>query len=158
MLIGPTWRVVEEGARLAGRTVVEASLAATSVPFVDTVPVRRVGFGLAMFLDPKGSNLLDFLGDDLDERARTIDHFLSQCSEEEVNELLAAFQAAVLRRALRASDGRCGPRRDSTQRSFPTRQTSSSSRQIVDLRRTLDELSTIVDRLTKAQQEVDSSD
>ena|SRR2546428_4821152 len=101
MVIGSARRVVKKGARLAGRTVVEANLAVTSIPGADTIPVRRMGFGLAMFLDPKGSNLLDFLGDDLDERAETMDRFLSRCSEDEVNELLTAFQEAASRRARR---------------------------------------------------------
>jgi hypothetical protein len=100
--------VFEKGARLAGRTVVEANLAVTSLPGADTILVRRMGFGLAMFLDPKGSNLLDFLGDDLDERAETLDRFLSHCSEDEINELLTAFQEAAWRRARR--NGRNGGR------------------------------------------------
>ena len=54
-----------------------------------------------MVMDPRGSTLLDALGDDLDERAHTMDRFLNRCSDDELNELMAAFQAALARRAAR---------------------------------------------------------
>jgi hypothetical protein len=58
-------------------------------------------------VDPRGSTLLDVLGDDLDERAHTMDRFLNRCSDEEISQLLAAFQEAAARRgARRAGDGR----------------------------------------------------
>jgi hypothetical protein len=87
------------GARLVGRTVTEANLALMSLPAGDATPLRRVGFGVSLILDPKGSNLLEFLGDDVDERAATLDEFLSRCDDGEINELFLAFQAAVVRRA-----------------------------------------------------------
>ncbi len=101
-MLGTAKRVVKKGSKLAGQAVSEAGLALSSVPGGDTVPLRRVGFGVSMVMDPRGSTLLDVLGDDLDERAHTMDRFLSRCTDSEVNELLAAFQEAAARRAARA--------------------------------------------------------
>jgi hypothetical protein len=104
-VLGTAKRVVKKGSKLAGRAVSEAGLALTSVPGGDTVPFRRVGFGVSMVMDPRGSTLLDVLGDDLDERAHTMDRFLAKCSDEEITELLAAFQEAVHRRSVRRGEG-----------------------------------------------------
>ena len=98
-MFGSARRVVEKGSKLAGRAVSEASLGLTSVPGADTIPLRRIGFGVSMVMDPRGSTLLDALGDDLDERAHTMDRFLNRCSDEDLTELLAAFQEAAARRA-----------------------------------------------------------
>jgi hypothetical protein len=100
-VLGTAKRVVKKGSKLAGRAVSEAGLALSSVSGGDTIPLRRVGFGVSMVADPRGSTLLDVLGDDLDERAHTMDRFLNKCTEEEVNELFSAFQEAVRRRAVR---------------------------------------------------------
>jgi hypothetical protein len=100
-VLGSAKRVVKKGCKLAGRGVSEATLAVTDVPGGDTIPLRRMGFGVSMVLDPRGSTLLDVLGDDLDERAHTLDRFLNRCSDEEVSHLLAAFQEAAARRAAR---------------------------------------------------------
>ena len=100
-MLGSAKRVVKKTSKLAGRAVSEGTLALTSVPGGDTIPLRRIGFGVSMVMDPRGSTLLDALGDDLDERAHTMDRFLNRCSDEELNELLAAFQAAAARRAAR---------------------------------------------------------
>jgi hypothetical protein len=77
--------------------------ALSSVPGGDTIPLKRLGFGVSMVADPRGSTLLDVLGDDLDERAHTMDRFLDKCSDEEVGELFSAFQEAVRRRAERGA-------------------------------------------------------
>ena len=101
-MLGSAKRVVKKGSKLAGRAVSEASLAVTEIPGGDTIPLRRFGFGVSMVMDPRGSTLLDALGDDLDERAHTLDRFLNRCSDEELNELLVAFQEAAARRAARS--------------------------------------------------------
>jgi len=100
-VLGTARRVVKKGSKLAGRAVSQAGLAVTEIPGGDTIPLRRIGFGVSMVLDPRGSTLLDVLGDDLDERAHTMDRFLNRCSDEELNELLSAFQEAAARRAAR---------------------------------------------------------
>jgi hypothetical protein len=100
-MLGAAKRVVKKSGKLAGRAASEASLALTSVPGGDTIPLRRFGFGVSMVMDPRGSTLLDALGDDLEERAHTMDRFLKRCSDEELTELLAAFQEAATRRAAR---------------------------------------------------------
>ena len=100
-VLGSARRVVKKGLKLAGRAVSEATIGLTSVPAADTIPLRRIGFGVSMVMDPRGSTLLDALGDDLDERAHTMDRFLNRCSDEELYELMAAFQEAAARRAAR---------------------------------------------------------
>ena len=102
-MLGTAKRVVKKGSKLAGRAVSEASLGLTEVPGGDTISLRRLGFGVSMVMDPRGSTLLDALGDDLDERAHTMDGFLNRCSDEELNELLATFLEAAARRAARRS-------------------------------------------------------
>ena len=104
VLLGPAKRVVKKGSKLTGRVIGETSVAITSLPGADTIPVRRFGFGVSMVMDPRGSTLLDALGDDLDERAHTMDRFLDRCSDEELTELLATFQEAAARRAARRSE------------------------------------------------------
>jgi hypothetical protein len=155
MVIGPSGWVVSKGARFLGRTAVDANLALLALPVVNSIPVRRMGFGLAMFLDPEGSNLLDFLGDDLEERATTLDHFLSGCSEDEMNELLIAFQEAVQRRARRAAAQPASPKRNSTRRSSGARAARSSG-EIAKLQSTIDQLSAVVDELAQSWQGIDS--
>ena len=101
-MLGAAKRVVKKGSKLAGRAVSEVGLAVSEIPGGDTIPIRRAGFGMSMVIDPRGSTLLEVLGDDLDERADTLDHFLNKCSDREIAELFAAFQEAVARRAARA--------------------------------------------------------
>ena len=103
-MLGTAKRVVKRGSKVAGRAVSEAGLALSSVPGGDTIPLRRVGFGVSMVMDPRGSTLLEVLGDDLDERAHTMDRFLTKCSDGEINELLEAFQEAARRRAARRAE------------------------------------------------------
>jgi hypothetical protein len=98
---GTARRAVKKGSKLAGRAVSQAGLAATEVPGGDAIPLRRIGFGVSMVMDPRGSTLLDVLGDDLDQRAHTMDRFLNRCTDDEITELLAAFQEAAARRAAR---------------------------------------------------------
>ena len=105
-MLGTAKRVVKNGSKLAGRAVSEAGLALSSIPGGDTIPLRRLGFGVSMVTDPRGSTLLDVLGDDLDERAHTLDRFLAKCSDEEINGLFDAFQEAVRRRAVRQAQAR----------------------------------------------------
>ena len=100
-MLGPAKRVVKKGSKLAGRVIGETSVAITSLPGADTIPVRRLGFGVSMMMDPRGSTLLDALGDDLGERAHTLDRFLDRCSDEELSELLTTFQEAAARRSAR---------------------------------------------------------
>lgn len=100
-MLGTAKRVAKKGSKLAGRAVSEIGLAVSEIPGGDTIPLRRVGFGVSMVTDPRGSTLLEVLGDDLDERAHTMDRFLSKCSDREINELLEAFQEAAARRAAR---------------------------------------------------------
>jgi hypothetical protein len=102
-VLGTAKRVVKKGGKLAGRAVSEASLMATSLPGGDAIPLRRVGFGVSMVADPRGSTLLEVLGDDLDERAHTMDRFLNKCSDQEITELFGAFQEAVARRSARGA-------------------------------------------------------
>ena len=104
-MLGTAKRIVRRGTKAVGRTVSEAGLALSSVPGGDTIPLRRLGFGVSMVMDPRGSTLLDVLGDDLDERAHTMDRFLAKCSDQEISELLAAFQEAAFRRESRRSAG-----------------------------------------------------
>jgi hypothetical protein len=100
-VLGTARRVVKKGSKLAGRGVSEVGLASTHIPGGDTIPLRRIGFGVSMVMDPRGSTLLEVLGDDLDERAHTMDRFLNRCRDEELNQLLSAFQEAAARRAAR---------------------------------------------------------
>lgn len=100
-MIGSAKRIVKKGGKLAGRAGSEAALMVTSIPGGDTIPLRRLGFSVSMVMDPRGSTLLEVLGDDLDERAHTLDRFLNRCSDEELTELLVAFQQAAARRAAR---------------------------------------------------------
>lgn len=100
-MLGPAKRLVTSGSRAAGRAVSELTLAVTEIPGADTVPVRRIGLSVSMLMDPRGSTLLEALGDDLDEQARTLDRFLSRCSDGEITELLAVFQEAASRRSQR---------------------------------------------------------
>lgn len=102
-MLGSAKRIVKKGGKLAGRAVSEVGLMATSIPGGDAIPLRRIGFGVSMAMDPRGSTLLEVLGDDLDERAHTMDRFLNRCSDEELTELLNAFQEAAARRAGRAA-------------------------------------------------------
>ena len=104
-MLGLAKRIVRKGGHLAGSVVSEVGLLATSIPGGDTIPVRRIGFGVSMVMDPRGSTLLEVLGDDLDERAHTMDRFLDRCSDEELTELLTAFQEAAARRARRSAAG-----------------------------------------------------
>ena len=103
-MLGTARRVVKKSSKVVGRAVSEAALAATKIPGGDTIPLRRVGFGASMVMDPRGSTLLDVLGDDLDERAHTMDRFLNRCTDEEMTALLAAFQEAAGRRAARRAE------------------------------------------------------
>ncbi len=101
-MLGSAKRVVKKGSKLAGRAVSRGQPRTdlgrrALTPF----PCGGIGFGVSMVMDPRGSTLLDALGDDLDERAHTMDRFLNRCSDEELNELLAAFQEAAARRAAR---------------------------------------------------------
>ena len=105
-MIGSAKRIVKNGTKVAGRAVAEAALIATKVPGGDAIPLRRFGFGVSMVMDPRGSTLLEVLGDDLDERAHTMDRFLNRCSDEELTELLTAFQEAAARRAARGATKR----------------------------------------------------
>ena len=108
-LFGTAKRVVKKGSKLAGRAASEVGLAVSELPGGDAIPIRRVGFGMSMVMDPRGSTLLEVLGDDLDERAHTLDHFLKKCSDKEITELLEAFQeAAALRAARSATNGLAG--------------------------------------------------
>ena len=102
-MLGMAKRVVKKSSKLAGRAVSEMSLGVTELPGGDTIPLRRLGFGVSMIMDPRGSTLLDALGDDLDERAHTIDRFLNHCTDEELAELYTAFQEAAVRRATRSA-------------------------------------------------------
>ena len=94
--------LVKGGFNVVGRGVSELALATTSVPGGDTIPLRRLGMGASMVLDPRGSTLLDALGDDPEERVHTMEQFMSRCTDEELGELLAVFQQAVCRRAVKA--------------------------------------------------------
>ena len=100
-MLGTAKRVVKKSGKIAGQAVSGVGLLTTSIPGGDAVPLRRIGFGVSMVMDPRGSTLLDVLGDDLDERAHTMDRFLSKCSDAEINDLLAAFQEAAGRRSAR---------------------------------------------------------
>lgn len=100
-MLGTARRVVKKSCKVAGRAVSEVGLLTTDIPGGDAIPLRRAGFGVSMVLDPRGSTLLEVLGDDLDERAHTLDRFLDKCTDEEVSALFAAFQEAVARRAAR---------------------------------------------------------
>ena len=100
-MLGVAKKVVKKSSKLAGRAVSEVVLLGTELPGGDAVPLRRAGFGISMMMDPRGSTLLDVLGDDLDERSHNLDRFLNKCTDEEISDLFAAFQDAVSRRAAR---------------------------------------------------------
>jgi len=100
-VLGTARHVVKKSCKLGGRAVSEVGLASTHIPGGDTIPLRRLGFGVSMVMDPRGSTLLEVLGDHLDERAHTMDRFLNRCTDEELNDLLASFQEAAARRAAR---------------------------------------------------------
>lgn len=75
----------------------------TSLPLVELTPARRLGLGFAMLVDAQGETLLEFLGEDRHERAATLERILDTMTEEQLDELLAAFHEAAQRRALRAA-------------------------------------------------------
>jgi hypothetical protein len=65
------------------------------------LPGRRMALGPAVLVEAEGEDILDFLGDDLDERAEFIDDLLARCTQEQLDEILAALAEAMRVRALR---------------------------------------------------------
>jgi hypothetical protein len=96
-MLGPLNKLTGSVLSLVGHTVLDV----TSIPPLDVLPGRRAVLGAAVFLDANGSDILDFLGDDLDERADTLQRIFDGCDEDELGELLEAVQEAFVRRARR---------------------------------------------------------
>lgn len=65
------------------------------------LPGRRMALGPAVLVEARGEDVLDFLGDDLDERAEFIDDLLKRCTQEQLDEILAALAEAMRVRAAR---------------------------------------------------------
>jgi hypothetical protein len=118
-------KVFDVTARSAGHRVMEVDLAVRSIPVLGAqVPGRRLGLGLAVFLDKQGDDILEYLGDDVDERAERICKHLDGCTDSELQELLEAMQLAFLRRAEQcaadeAADVDAGRNQSRTPRTVP---------------------------------------
>jgi hypothetical protein len=65
------------------------------------IPGRRFALGPAVLVEGNGQDILDFLGDDLGERAEEIDRILKRCTESELEEIMAALGEAMTIRAKR---------------------------------------------------------
>jgi hypothetical protein len=80
------------------------------------LPGRRMAFGPAVLVEARGEDVLDFLGDDLDERADFIDDLLKRCTQEQLDEIMAALAEAMRIRAGRGETELGSGRRDRTHR------------------------------------------
>jgi hypothetical protein len=96
--------MLAEGIRLAASlasaaesVVMEPVRTATGLSILDDFDIRQVGRGFSLLFDPGGCGLLDFLGDDREERVETASGLLRGCSDAELNELLTVFQLACMR-------------------------------------------------------------
>lgn len=74
------------------------SLSAVS-PF--EIPGRRLAMGPAVLIEGTGNDILDFLGDDLQERAEEIDRILLRCEDPELEQIMEALNEALMIRARR---------------------------------------------------------
>jgi hypothetical protein len=77
-----------------------------------------MAFGPAVLVEARGEDVLDFLGEDLDERADFIDDLLKRCSQEQLDEIMAALAEAMRIRAERGETELGSGRRDRTVRSI----------------------------------------
>lgn len=65
------------------------------------LPGRRLALGPAVLVEARGEDVLDFLGEDLNERAEFIDDLLKRCTQEQLDEIFAALAEAMKIRAER---------------------------------------------------------
>jgi len=79
--LGPAKQVLKTGTKIVACTVSETDLAISSVPGLQIVPLRRLGLGISMLLDLRGSEVLDLLGDDVAAPADTVARFLCRDSD-----------------------------------------------------------------------------
>jgi hypothetical protein len=68
------------------------------------IPGRQLALGPAVVIEATGQDILDFLGEDLDERAESIDDLLKRCTQEELDEIFAALAEAMKIRAARGEE------------------------------------------------------
>lgn len=71
------------------------------------LPGRRLALGPVVLVEARGKDVLDFLGEDLNERAEFIDDLLKRCTQEQLDEIFAALAEAMKIRAERG-DGMAG--------------------------------------------------
>jgi hypothetical protein len=74
--LGPAKQILKTGTKIVACTVSESDLAISSVPGLQIVPLRRLGLGISVLLDIRGSEVLDLLGDDVAAPADTVARFL----------------------------------------------------------------------------------
>jgi hypothetical protein len=87
-------------AALVGSVAVHAHETVSRISPVE-VPGRRLALGPAVLVEARGEDILRFLGDDQDERADFIDDLLKRCSQEELDQIMAALAQAMQQRAER---------------------------------------------------------
>ena len=89
-------------AKFVSQVAVGAHDAISVVSPVD-VPGRQLALGPAVVIEATGQDILDFLGEDLEERAEQIDELLKRCTQEELDEIFAALAEAMKIRAARGA-------------------------------------------------------
>jgi hypothetical protein len=96
-------------ARLASMVAVEAHSSLAAVSPVG-LPGRRLALTPAALVQGNGQDLLDFLGEDLQERAHQLVQVLKRCTETELAQLMETMNEALKLRA-QAEQAPAGPRR-----------------------------------------------
>jgi hypothetical protein len=92
------------------------------------VPGRQLALGPAVVIEATGQDILDFLGEDLEERAEQIDELLKRCTQEELDEIFAALAEAMKIRAARGEEMGSKRTRESSRARRMRRQASRSAR------------------------------
>jgi hypothetical protein len=92
------------------------------------VPGRQLALGPAVVIEATGQDILDFLGEDLEERAEQIDELLKRCTQEELDEIFAALAEAMKIRAAPGEEMGSKRTRESSRARRMRRQASRSAR------------------------------
>lgn len=90
-------------AKFVSQVAVGAHDAVSVVSPVD-LPGRQLALGPAVVIEATGQDILDFLGEDIEERAESIDDLLKRCTQEELDEIFAALAEAMKIRAARGEE------------------------------------------------------
>ena len=115
-------------AKFVSQVAVGAHDAMSVVSPVD-IPGRQLALGPAVVIEATGQDILDFLGEDLEERAESIDDLLKRCTQEELDEIFAALAEAMKIRAARGEEMSGGRRtRESSRARRMRREASRTAR------------------------------